>query len=115
MSTPTSGSPPMIAKLITVHIKPGHLDDYLAAQRVWNIEMARSAGYIGGFCGQAGPHIVKMTLLWASRAAYETWMATDHDRIAQLAGAKQFYEWIETEIIEQVLPSDLTSGACRTD
>jgi len=114
----------MIAKLITVHVKPGHWEAYQAyqaSQAIWNRETHKAAGYLGEFCGQAESpdkrsdaishdNIAHLMLFWRSRADLDRWMATDHDRIATMAGADRHYERIETRVLdsfdsEQSLPA----------
>ncbi len=94
----------MIAKQITVYVKPGHWDAYLASQAIWNRETRGAAGYLGGFCGQASPDegVVHLMFFWRSREALQRWMETEHDRIAELAAADLHYERIETRILDDV-------------
>ncbi len=97
-----------VVKLITVQVKPGHLDGYLAAQEIWNRETRSAPGYLGGRCGQSpdDPLTVRLMFFWRSRSDLEQWMATDHDRIAALAGADEHYERIEVRVLDQVLLSE---------
>ncbi|MGD2109056.1 MAG: DUF4937 domain-containing protein, partial [Phycisphaerae bacterium] len=97
----------MITKLIKVNVKPGHMDQYLAAQEVWNRESRPAPGYLGCDCSRdtADPSIVYLHCVWRTRADLDRWMATDHDRIAALAGADDHYERLEVRILES-LPGD---------
>ncbi len=99
----------MICKLITVHVKPGYLTEYLEAQEVWNRESCRDPSCLGYFCGQepAAPDIVQSQFFWRSREDYERWMETDHDRIAEMAGADKYYERVETVVL------DVVSNGCE--
>ena len=77
----------MIAKLIKVNVNPGQLDQYLAAQEVWNRETRSAPGYLGHFCGRSPdtPDVIYLQFFWRSRDDLDRWMAEDHDRIAALA------------------------------
>jgi len=99
----------MIVKFITVHVKPGRRDAYLAAQEIWNTQTARAPGYLGCHCGVAAdePDIVRVWIAWRSRADLDRFMAEDHDRVAALAKADDHYERIEVRILDEVL-SDLS-------
>jgi len=101
----------MVLKFITVYVKPGHLDRYLAAQQVWNRETRGAPGYCGCFCGQNPdePNVVRLQFFWRSRADLERFMSQDHDRIAVLAQAADHYERIEVRICDEVLPESLRS------
>ncbi|MCB9867203.1 MAG: DUF4937 domain-containing protein [Phycisphaerales bacterium] len=92
----------LICKQITVHVKPGHLDAYLAAQEVWNHETAACPGYAGCFVGQAqeDPNLVHVHVYWRSRTDLDRFMAEQHDRIAALARADEHYERIEVRVLE---------------
>lgn len=96
----------MVLKMITVHVKPGHWDQYCAAQKVWNRETRSAPGYLGGFCGRSCPghNVAQLVFFWRSRADLDEWMATDHDRIADLAKADEHYERIETQVLDAALP-----------
>jgi quinol monooxygenase YgiN len=97
-----------VVKLTTVQVKPGHLDGYLAAQEIWNRETRLAPGCLGGWCGQSRDDLLTVQLMffWRSRRDLEHWMATDHDRIAALAGADEHYERIEVRVLDQALPSE---------
>lgn len=96
----------MLCKLIKVHVKPGHLEAYLAAQEVWNRETLRAPGAVACFCGQdpGTPDVVWVQVFWRSRADLDHWMATEHDRIAGAARADEHYERIEVSLFERCLP-----------
>lgn len=98
----------MIVKCVRVFVKSGRMSEYLAAQEVWNRETAGAAGYLGCFCGRPDDQTETVTLLlfWRTRPDLVRWMETEHDRIAELAGADRHYERIEVEILESVLPTD---------
>lgn len=95
----------MICKRIKVHVKPGRLAEYLAAQAVWNRECARCPGYVGAFCGQTAGQadVVYLHIYWRSREDLDRFMAEDHDRIAALAGAEAHYARIEVTILDSLL------------
>jgi len=96
----------MVIKLIGVFLKPGHRDEFLAAQRVWNRETRAAPGYLGCLCSQEPnkPDVIYLQLFWRSRADLDDWMATDHDRIAALAGPDQHYDRLDVRILEGLLP-----------
>ncbi len=103
----------MVVKLITVQVKPGHQERYLAAQAIWDRETRVAPGYLGGYCGRSSPdsEVVQLILFWRSRADLERWMASDHDRIAELAKADEHYERIETQVLDACGPiSTLPAG-----
>ena len=97
----------MVIKAITVHVKPGHLSEYLAAQRVWNSETRLAAGYLGEFVGHDPnePDTIHLHLRWRSRADLERFMAEDHDRIAAQARADEHYERIDVRILDELPPN----------
>ena len=99
----------MVVKLIVVSVKPGHLDDYLAAQEVWNNETRGAAGFVGGFCGRCDdePDKVYLLFFWRSREDLDHWMRTEHDRIAALAKADEHFDRIEVRILDAVLVPDM--------
>ncbi|MCB9850282.1 MAG: DUF4937 domain-containing protein [Phycisphaerales bacterium] len=101
----------MICKRIKVHVRPGHLDQYLVAQRIWNEHTARCPGYVGEFVGQSPnePDVVDVHLYWQSRADLERFMAVDHDRIAALSKAEDHYERIEVTILNAILPGAVSA------
>lgn len=99
----------MIVKSIKVIVKPGRMDDYLAAQNTWNRETRRDPACLGSYCGRSEdePNCVFLLSFWRSREALDRWMATRHDRIADLAKADEHYERIEVRILDAALPPDL--------
>ncbi len=99
----------MIVKSIKVFVKPGRMDDYLAAQQIWNRESRNDAACLGSYCGRCEdePDCVFLLFFWASREALDRWMATEHDRIAELAKADEHYERIEVRVLDAALPLDL--------
>ncbi len=78
----------------------------MAAQAIWNRETRVAPGYLGGYCGGSSPdgEVVQLILFWRSRADLERWMASDHDRIAELAKADEHYERIETQVLDACGP-----------
>jgi heme-degrading monooxygenase HmoA len=96
----------MIAKLIRVHVKPGRLSQYLAAQAIWNRETSKAPGYAGHFCGRDAndSNLIQLIFFWRSRADLDRWMADHHDRIESLARADEHFESHEVGIFEEVLP-----------
>ena len=103
----------MIAKFITVYVRPGHMDRYLAAQRIWNRETLGAPGYVGHCCWSDPDRddVVHLQFFWRSRDDLDRWMRDDHDRIATLADADAHYERIDVQVREQILDSSApTSG-----
>ena len=98
---------PVIAKCIKVFVKPGHMEDFLAAQRIWNEHSRRADGYLGEFVGRdpAAPDIVHVHLCWRSREDLARFMAEGHDRIAVLARADEHYDRIEVRVLDAVDPA----------
>ena len=99
----------MVVKFIKVFVKPGRMDDYLAAQHVWNRETSNDHECMGNYCGRCEdePDSLFLLFFWRSREALDRWMATEHDRIAALAKADEHYERIEVRILDAALPPDL--------
>lgn len=99
----------MVVKCIKVHVKPGHLQQYLSAQAVWNRETRPAPGYLGGFCGRCDdePETVYLLFCWRCREDLERWMSTEHDRIAALAKADEHYERIEVRVLDAALPPEM--------
>ncbi len=99
----------MIVKLIEVSVKPGHWDDYLAAQEIWNRETRGATGFMGGFCGRCEDEHDKVRLLffWRSRDDLDRWMQTEHDRIAALAKADEHFDRLKVRILDPVLAPDM--------
>ena len=99
----------MIVKSIKVFVKSGRMDDYLAAQKIWNRETRNDAACLGSHCGRCEdePGCVFLLVFWQSREALDRWMATKHDRIAALAKADEHYERIEVRVLDAALPPDL--------
>ncbi len=99
----------MVVKLIEVSVKPGHWDDYLAAQEIWNRETRGATGFVGGFCGRCDGEsdIVRLLFFWRSRDDLDRWMQTEHDRIAALAKADEHFDRIEVRVLDAALPPDL--------
>ncbi len=99
----------MVVKFIKVFVKPGRMDDYLAAQNVWNRETRNHPACLGSFCGRCEdePDCVFLLFFWRSREALDRWMATEHDRIAALAKADEHYDRIEVRVLDAALPPDL--------
>jgi len=91
-----------LVKLIRVMLRPGHREDYLESQAVWNRESRPAPGYMGEFIGEGDPNDLLVLTFWRSRADYERWMDAEHDRIAALAGAEAHYERIDVRIIDGV-------------
>ena len=89
----------MIAKVIEVRVKPGHVDAFLERQTIWDTESRLSDGYLGQFCGidDTGSPIV--ITFWESVDAYEEWMDAEHDRIAVLARSDTHYDSIRITIV----------------
>ena len=106
----------MVVKLITVYLKPGHRQGYLAAQEVWNRETAKAPGYLGCFCGQdpGEPDVLRLQFFWRSRAELERWMTADHDRIAALARADDHYERIEVHVLDDIFGTSIPPGGDST-
>ncbi len=96
----------MVVKFIKVFVKPGRMDDYLSAQAIWNRETRNDAGCLGSYCGRCEdePDCVFLLFFWRSREALDRWMASEHDRIAALAGAHEHYERIEVRVLDAALP-----------
>ncbi len=99
----------MVVKFIKVHVKPGHSQQYLSAQEVWNRETRPAPGYLGGFCGQCDgvPEIAYLLFFWRSRDDLNRWMQTEHDRIAALAKADEHYTRIDVRILQPALVPDM--------
>ena len=99
----------MIVKSIKVIVKPGRMAAYLAAQAVWNRETQNDASCLGNYCGRCEdePDSVFLLFFWRSREALDRWMATEHDRIAELAKADEHYERIEVRVLDAALPPHL--------
>ena len=99
----------MIVKSIKVIVKPGRMDDNLAAQNTWNRETRRDSDCLGTYCGRSEdePNRVFLLIFWRSREALDHWMAGEHDRIADLAKADEHYERIEVRVLDAALPPDL--------
>ncbi len=99
----------MVVKLIKVFVKPGRMASYLAAQEIWNRETRSDAACMGSYCARCEdePDCVFVLFFWRSREALNRWMATEHDRIANLAKADEHYERIEVRILDAALPPDL--------
>ena len=99
----------MVVKFIKVFVKPGRMDDYLAAQEIWNREIRHDSACLGSYCGRCEeePDCVFLLFFWRSREALDHWMATEHDRIVALAKADEHYERIEVRILDAALPPDL--------
>ncbi len=99
----------MVLKCIKVHVKPGHLQQYLSAQEVWNRETRPAPGYLGGFCGRCDdePETVYLLFCWHCREDLERWMSTEHDRIAALAKADEHCERIEVRVLDAALPTEM--------
>jgi len=92
-------------KLITVTLRPGHRVAFLECQRVWSEESRRTSAYLGEFVGEGKTDQVVVIAFWRSRAAYEKWMRTEHDRIATLASSEAHYESLEVHLIDRALPA----------
>jgi len=105
----------MVTKLIKVFVKPGCRDAFLAAQEIWNREMARTEGFVDVLVGRnrREPDVVYIEAFWQTRQHLEKWMKEDHDRIAALAGSDAHYLRLEVTIIEPEPPpessTDITS------
>ena len=99
----------MVVKFIKVFVKPGRMASYLAAQAIWNRETRKDSTSLGMFCGRCEdePDCVFLLFSWRSREALDRWMATQHDRIADLAKADEHYERIEVRVLDAALPPDL--------
>ncbi len=99
----------MIVKFIKVFVKPGRMASYVAAQEIWNRETRSDAACLGSYCGRCEdePDCVFVLFFWRSRDALDRWMATEHDRIADLAKADEHYERIEVRILDAALPPEL--------
>ncbi|MCP4246682.1 MAG: DUF4937 domain-containing protein [bacterium] len=102
----------MVVKLITVYLKPGRREAYLAAQRIWNRETGKAPGYLGCFCGQdpGEPDVLRLQFFWRTREELKRWMDTDHDRIAALAGADEHYERIEVRVLDDLFATSMLPG-----
>jgi heme-degrading monooxygenase HmoA/ubiquinone/menaquinone biosynthesis C-methylase UbiE len=92
----------VIVKAIEVRPRPGHLDAYLASQRIWDEESRAAPGYLGTFCGRdpREPDLVHVLIYWRSREDYDAWMAREHDRIAALAGAAEHIERMTIRVLD---------------
>ena len=92
----------MVVKFIKVFVKPGRMASYLAAQSIWNRETRKDSTNLGIFCGRCDdePDCVFLLFSWRSREALDRWMATQHDRIADLAKADEHYERIEVRVLD---------------
>lgn len=90
----------MIAKVIDVEIRPGHAEAFHRAQEVWNTESRRSDGYLGEYVAALSDERALVVAFWSSRSFYEEWMATQHDRIAALAGSEAHYDSVTVTIID---------------
>ena len=91
-----------LIKLIRVTLLPGHREDYLESQAVWNRESRLAPGYLGEVIGDGEPNELYVITFWRSRDEYERWMDRDHDRIAALAAADAHYEKIEVRLIDGI-------------
>ncbi len=94
----------MIVKLISVFVKRGRVDDFMASQEVWNRETSLCVGYLGTLVGRdvGDEDVVHVQVFWRTMAGYERFMREEHDRIAELAGADALYERIEVRVVERV-------------
>jgi heme-degrading monooxygenase HmoA len=92
-------------KHITVRVLPGRREDYLRAQDVWNAETSPAPGYLGTFCGapRDDADSLHVFVLWRRREDYEAWMASDHDRIAALAGTDRYASTVEVQLLDDLL------------
>ncbi len=99
----------MVVKLIRGFVKPGRMASYLAAQEIWIRESRNDAACLGSDCGRCEdePDCVFLLFFWRSHEALDRWMATEHDRIADLAEADKHYEQIEVRILDAALPPEL--------
>ncbi len=99
----------MVVKFIKVHVKSGHLQQYLSAQEIWNRETQPAPGFLGSFCGRCDdePETVNLLFWWRCREDLERWMSTEHDRIATLAKADEHYERIEVRVLDAALPPEM--------
>ncbi len=92
----------MIIKHIKVYTRPGKAEAFIASQAIWNREMARSPACLSRHCARSSgdPSIFFIWILWRSRAEYDHWMATEHDAIAELARASDWYERLEVSLLD---------------
>ena len=93
-----------MVKLIRVSVNRGRRTAYLKSQDVWNHESRRAAGYLGELVGDGAHGEIYVMTFWRSRAEYERWMETDHDRIAALADSAVDYTTIEVRTVD-LLPT----------
>ena len=91
-----------LIKTIRLEILPGHREQYMQSQEIWNQESRRDPGYLGELVGDGDDGAVYVMTFWKSRADYDRWMDTEHDRIAGLAFAEAHYTSIDIRIIEVV-------------
>lgn len=91
-----------LIKEIRLELRPGHRDDYMKSQQVWNRESRRDPGYLGELVGDGEDGALYVITFWRSRADYERWMDSEHDRIAGLAFAEAHYTAIDIRIIDIV-------------
>lgn len=90
----------MIAKIIDVRLGPGRAAAFHRSQEIWNQESRRTDGYLGEYVTDLADGRVLVIAFWASRTVYENWMATEHDRIAALAGSDAHYESLTITIVD---------------
>ncbi|NHZ70796.1 MAG: DUF4937 domain-containing protein [Proteobacteria bacterium] len=90
----------MIIKFMRIQLKPGHRKQFLAAQDVWDRESRLTTGYLGEARSDGHDDEVFIHAVWATRAVYDTWMTTEHDRIEQIAGSEAYFEHIDIRVID---------------
>ncbi len=90
----------MIVKFMRIQLRPGHRKQFLAAQDVWDRESRLTTGYVGEARSDGQDEEMFIHAVWTSRAVYDTWMATEHDRIEQIAGSEAHFEYIDIHVLD---------------
>ncbi len=98
----TDWSAARLVKVIRLEILPNHREQYMQNQEIWNQESRRDPGYLGELVGDSQDGALYVMTFWKSRADYERWMDSEHDRIAGLAFAEAHYTAIEIRLIDLV-------------
>ncbi len=99
----------MFIKHIEVEVKPGHVEDYLASQAIWNAETRKDPNCLGDFTAvnNNNENRVLVLVFWKSEASYREWMATEHDRIAEIAQSDQHYTKLNITFLHSTLEHQL--------
>ena len=61
----------MIAKVIDVHIRPGHADAFHESQEVWNRESLLTDGYSGEYVARISADRTLVVTFWESRETFD--------------------------------------------